>query len=122
MLEMYRIDNDGMPAYTPMEILNGEIVIPNSESGYWETDNCEDYANPLLVKLTKEIWKEYPDFIFIGECGLEEKFSQPYNRHESLVKSGIIPRMYTLPAMICQMLGKKIIYNGNIESFPPEDV
>ena len=122
MLEMYRIDNDGTLSYSPMEILNGEIIIPNSEGGYWETDNCEDYANPLLVKLTKEIWNEYPEFIFLGECGLEEKFSQPFIRHASLVKSGIIPRMYTLPAIICQMLGKKILYNGNIESVPPENV
>ena len=117
--EMYRIDNDGKPAYSPMEILNGEIVIPNSENGYWESDNCEQYANPLLIKLTKEIWNEYPEFIFLGECWLEEKYSQ---RHVSLVKSGIIPRMYTLPVIICQMLGKKILHNGNMESVPPENV
>ena len=103
-IEMYRIDDDGKPAYTPMEILNGEIVIPNSESGYWESDLCEQYANPLLVKLTREIWNNFPEFIFLGECWLEEKYSQ---RHVSLVKSGIIPRMYTLPVIICQMLGKK---------------
>ena len=120
--EMYRVDNDGILSYSPLEILNGEIIMPNSESGYWDSDNCEQYPNPLLVKLTKEIWEEYPEFIFIGECGLEEKFPQPYNRHESLVKSGIIPRMYTLPAIICQMIGKKITYNGNIESVPPENV
>ena len=39
--EMFRIDNDGKPAYSPMEILNGEIIMQNSESGYWESDNCE---------------------------------------------------------------------------------
>ena len=103
-IEMYRIDDDGKPAYTPLEILNGEIVIPNSESGYWESDLYEQYANPLLIKLTREIWNNYPEFIFLGECWLEEKYSQ---RHVSLVKSGIIPRMYTLPVVICQMLGKK---------------
>ena len=117
--ELYRIDNDGQPAYSPMEILNGEIVIPNSESGYWQTDNCDNYANPLLVKLTREIWNEYPEFIFLGECWLEERYSQ---RHVSLVKSGIIPRMYTLPVIISQMLGKKILHNGNIESVQPENV
>ena len=118
-IEMYRIDDDGKPAYTPMEILNGEIVIPNSESGYWESDLCEQYANPLLVKLTREIWNNFPEFIFLGECWLEEKYSQ---RHVSLVKSGIIPRMYTLPVIICQMLGKKILHNGNMEQVPPENV
>ena len=118
-IEMYRIDDDGKPAYTPMEILNGEIVIPNSESGYWESDYCETYANPLLVKLTREIWNNFPEFIFLGECWLEEKYSE---RHVSLVKSGIIPRMYTLPVIICQMLGKKILHNGNMEQVPPENV
>ncbi len=117
--EMYRIDNDGQPAYTSMEILNGEIVIPNSESGYWESDNCEQYANPLLIKLTRDIWNQFPEFIFLGECWLEEKYSE---RHVSLVKSGIIPRMYTLPVIICQMLGKKISHNGNMESVNPENV
>jgi starch synthase len=102
-----------------MEILNGEIVIPNSESGYWQTDNCENYANPLLIKLTREIWNEYPEFIFLGECWLEERYSQ---RHVSLVKSGIIPRMYTLPVILSQMLGKKILHNGNIESVQPENI
>ena len=118
-IEMYRIDDDGKPAYTPMEILNGEVVIPNSESGYWQSDLCEQYANPLLIKLTREIWNNYPEFIFLGECWLEEKYSQ---RHVSLVKSGIIPRMYTLPVVICQMLGKKILHNGNMEQVPPENV
>ena len=118
-VEMYRIDNDGMPAYTPMEILNGEIVYPNSESGYWQSDNCEKYANPLLIKLTREIWNQFPEFIFLGECWLEEKYSE---RHVNLVKSGIIPRMYTLPVIICQMLGKKIMHNGNMETVRPENV
>ena len=117
--EMYRIDNDGKPAYTPLEILNGEIVIPNSESGYWQSDNSEKYANPLLVKLTRDIWNQFPEFIFFGECWLEEKYSE---RHVSLVKSGIIPRMYTLPVIICQMLGKKILHNGNMETVQPENV
>ena len=118
LIEMYRIDNDGIPSYSPMEILNGEIIIPNSETGYWDSDNCEEYANPLLVKLTRVIWNDYPEFIFLGECSLEEKYSK---RKTSLVKSGIIPRMYTFPGVICQILGKKI-KNGKLESIPPENV
>ena len=117
--EMYRIDIDGKPAYTPMEILNGEIVMPNAESGYWDTDNCETYANPLLIKLTKNIWLDHPEFVFIGECWLNEKFSQ---RHINLSKSGIIPRMYTLPIIVCSMLGKQIQRNGTIESVQPSNV
>ena len=117
--EMYRIDIDGKPAFSPMDILNGEIVIPNTENGYWSTDTCEDYPNPLLIKLTRNIWNIYPEFIFFGECWLNEKYSQ---RHINLTKSGIIPRMYTLPIIICEMLGKHIQRNGTIESIPPNNI
>ena len=117
--ELYRIDIDGKPAYTPLEIINGEIVMPNVENGYWDTDNFESYANPLLVKLTKEIWNLYPNFIFIGECWLNEKFSQ---RHVSLTRSGIIPRLYTLPIILCEVLGKKIQRDGRIDSVAPTDI
>ena len=117
--ELYRIDIDGKPAYTPLEILNGEIVMPNVENGYWDTDNCETYANPLLIKLTKNIWNLYPNFIFIGECWLNEKFSQ---RHVSLTKSGIIPRLYTLPIILCEVLGKKIQRDGRLDSVNPCDI
>ena len=117
--ELFRIDIDGKPAYTPLEILNGEIVMPNVENGYWDTDNFESYANPLLIKLTKSIWNIYPNFIFVGECWLNEKFSQ---RHISLTKSGIIPRLYTLPIILCEVLGKKIQRDGRIDSVPPTDI
>ncbi len=117
--ELYRIDIDGKPAYTPFDILNGEIVMPNVEQGYWDTDSFESYANPLLIKLTKSIWNLYPNFIFIGECWLNEKF---YQRHISLTKSGIIPRLYTLPIILCEVLGKKIQRDGRIDSVPPTDI
>ena len=119
-IEMYRIDDDGQPSYTAMEILNGEIVSPLEESGYWGTEASESYANPMLVKLTKTIWNVFPNFVFFGECWLNEKFSN--NRHVNLSKSGIIPRMYTLPIIICDILGKKISRNGYIEKTNPGNV
>ena len=117
--ELYRIDVDGQPAYNSLDILNGEIVMPNLESGYWDSDLSETYANPLLIKLTKSIWNFYPNFIFIGECWLNEKFSQ---RHINLTRSGIIPRLYTLPIALCEVLGKKIKRDGNIEQVSPSDI
>lgn len=33
--ELRRVDVDGKPAYTPMDFLNGEIVIRNEYFGYW---------------------------------------------------------------------------------------
>ena len=117
--EMFRIDNDGEPAYTAMDIINGEIVIPTEESGYWSSELCETYPNPLLIKMTKEIWKHHPQFVFFGECWLSEKFNK---RHCSLTKSGIIPRMYTLPIIISEIFGRKIHRNGYIEQTKQGDV
>ena len=61
----------------------------------------------------------YPNFIFIGECWQNEKFSQ---RHINLTKSGIIPRLYTLPIVLCEVLGKKIQHDGKIDQVPPSDI
>ena len=97
--EMLRVECDGSNRYTNEEILNGNIIIPNKECGYWNTDLFNKYPNPLLIKITKEIWLKYPTFIFIGECvNTIDKFSM---RHFSLMKSGIIPRMYILPSLLC---------------------
>jgi hypothetical protein len=49
--EMYRIDIDGKPAYTNMDILNGEVVMQNEESGFYNTDAGETYANPFFDKI-----------------------------------------------------------------------
>ena len=117
--ELYRIDVDGQPAYDSLDKFNGEIVMPNLESGYWDSDLSETYANPLLIKLTKSIWNYFPNFIFIGECWQNEKFSQ---RHINLTKSGVIPRLYTLPIVLCEVLGKKIQHDGRIDQVPPSDI
>ena len=45
-----------------------------------------------------------------------------YQRHISLTKSGIIPRLYTLPIILCEVLGKKIQRDGRIDSVPPTDI
>jgi phosphodiesterase/alkaline phosphatase D-like protein len=34
--------------------------------GYFGTAASATYPNPLFIKVTKEIWKKYPEFIFIG--------------------------------------------------------
>ena len=66
------VDEDYTRRYTNYEILNGIIVQPNEECGYWTDFKFRSaqqfYPNPLLIKLTRKIWSKYPDFIFIGEC------------------------------------------------------
>lgn len=117
--EMFRIDSDGQPAYSALEILNGEIVVRDEDSGYWGSDLIDQYPNPMLIKLTKAIWKEFPNFIFVGECWSSQKF---HNRHIVLAKSGVIPRMYTLPRALSAVFGRRIHRNGYIELCKPSSV
>lgn len=56
--ELMRLDVDGEPAYTPLDVLNGEVVIRNENWGYWNTNTMETYANPFFIKLCKRIWEE----------------------------------------------------------------
>jgi hypothetical protein len=92
--ELMRLDVDGQPAYTPMDVLNGEVVIRNENWGFWNTNSMETYANPFFVKLCRRIWEQQPDFMVVGECWGGFKFE---NRHILLSRSGIIPRMFKLP-------------------------
>ena len=85
---------DGQPAYTPADLLNGEIVIRNENCGYWNTNRMETYANPFFIKMCRRIWEKLPDFMVVGECWGGFKFE---NRHIIMARSGIIPRMFKLP-------------------------
>jgi hypothetical protein len=62
------MDSDGQPAYTPKEIMNGDVVIRNENYGYWNTTVMESYANPFFIKMCKKIWEEQPNFMIVGEC------------------------------------------------------
>ena len=66
--ELMRLDVDGQPAYTPEELMNGEIVLHNERYGYWSTNAVETYPNPFLIKMNKRLWEARPDFIVVGEC------------------------------------------------------
>ena len=66
--ELMRIDVDGQPAYTAEDLMNGEIVIRNENHGYWNTNSIELQANPFFIKLCREVWRENPNFIILGEC------------------------------------------------------
>ena len=119
--EMFRIDVDGKRAYNDLEILNGEIVEHNTETGYWDCDECQEYPNPLLIKLTKNIWKDFPEFMFFGECIINEK-NNKIKRYINLVKSGIIPRIYFLPMIINELYGNQIQKDGSIIQKSPKNV
>ena len=117
--EMTRLDSDLKPAYTLQQIIDGEIVYRDEDCGYWDSEVSIEYPNPMLLKLTKKLWKFCPKFIFIGECWMTSKF---VNRHINLAKSGIIPRLYTLPRTLSNVFGRRIHKSGHIEIVPPSDV
>ena len=111
--EMFReeLDHEKKKHYSNYEILNGSIVLPNEESGYWTAFDIENfsediYPNPLFIKLTKSIWQFYPNFIFIGE--FNDKNRRYINRQFVLSKSGLIPKIYLFPQIFSQ------IYNINL--------
>ena len=100
--EMFRkeIDEDNLRRYTNYEIINGKIVLPNEECGFWNSFDIENlsediYPNPFFIKLTKNIWEQYPQFIFIGE--FNDKNLKYVNRQFILSKSGLIPKIYIFP-------------------------
>lgn len=109
--ELMRLDVDGEPAYTPEEVMNGEIVLRNEKYGYWSTNAVESYPNPFFIKMCKKLWSKKPDFMIIGECWggfLME------NRQIIMSRSGIIPRMFNLPVAVSSLFGKKLHKDGRI--------
>lgn len=41
MEELMRIDVDGEAAYSPEDVMNGEVVLRNENYGYWNTNTME---------------------------------------------------------------------------------
>lgn len=66
--ELMRLDVDGVCPYTPMDVMNGEVVHRNENSGYWNTDMMEKYPNPFFIKMCTKLWEKLPNFMVIGEC------------------------------------------------------
>ena len=113
MLREYLEDEELVRHYSNYEIINGKVVIPNQECGYWnsfdfeinkneknENEEIDDdnssiisniYPNPLFIKMTRKIWEKYPEFIFIGEF---VNNTLKYNNREFILgKSGLVPKL-----------------------------
>ena len=70
------------------------MVKANESFGFWTSQHKDRYANPIFVKLCKELWREFPDFYVIADIwrgGAEEE------RDKIIANSGPIPRLYDLP-------------------------
>jgi len=87
LAELLRVDNDGERHYTKQEILDGEIVLPSSDEGlkygYFGSAASNTYANPFFIKMTREIWREFPNFVFLAEVF--------WNREREAIISGLVP-------------------------------
>ena len=119
LAELNRLDEDGEPAYTCEDLMNGEIVKRNENYGYWNTNSMEQQANPFFIKLCRAVWSENPDFMIMGECWGGFMFE---HRQIILARSGVIPRLFKLPQTICSMFGKKLHNDGRVTDCEKEPV
>lgn len=110
--ELKRVDIDGQPAYTPEDLMAGEIVIRNENHGYWNTNIMETYANPFFIKLARKVWKQRPNFMLISECWGGFMFE---NRQIIMARSGVIPRLFSLPVAMSGLFGKRLHKDGRLE-------
>jgi len=143
--EMLRVnveDDQLIRHYSNFEIINGNVVIPNQECGYWNSFNIEInrsekndnndideensniieniYPNPLFIKLTKNIWERYPEFIFIGEF---INNSLKYNSREFVLgKSGLVPKLNMLPEVFTNLYNINTGINNIVPSFKKSSI
>lgn len=117
--ELQRIDVDGEPAYSTEDFMNGEVVIRNENHGYWNSNNMETYPNPFFIKMCKRLWNLNPDFMIIGECwgGMNLE-----HRQIILSRSGVVPRLFSLPIALSSVMGKKLFRDGRIQPCEKETV
>ena len=108
--ELFRRDVDGEGHYSPREIIEGGIVIANTEIGYWTTPAARSYPNPLLVKLMRAVWTATSDASVVGECH--------WGRTGVLLRSGVIPHVTDVAAAVAATLGRFVDKNGAVSSAP----
>lgn len=111
--ELFRLDPDGVPHYSLSDILYGTVVLRNEESGYWASEAGADcrYANPFLVKLTRELWNEYPTFMVLGESH--------FHREPQLVASGVVPHSMRVSQILASISGMSLRRDGSVAVLPP---
>lgn len=112
MEELHRADSDGEPHYTLSEIFYGAVVKANEEFGYWTSDAGLErgYPNPFIVKLCREMWNEYPDFMIIAESN--------FHREPPLLNSGAIAHSIRIPQILASISGKSLRRDGTVARIP----
>eukprot|EP01114_Cavostelium_apophysatum_P006786 TRINITY_DN1825_c0_g1_i1.p1 TRINITY_DN1825_c0_g1~~TRINITY_DN1825_c0_g1_i1.p1 ORF type:complete len:1954 (+),score=547.30 TRINITY_DN1825_c0_g1_i1:198-6059(+) len=113
--ELLRLDSDGQNHYTLEEILDGHVVqLARQEGinyGYHGTNASQSYPNPLFVKMTRELWEEFPNFVFFAEIY--------WGREVNAAMSGLIPFAASLPTSVASIFNVELHKDGRI-LFSPE--
>ncbi|KAA8498177.1 Glycogen synthase [Porphyridium purpureum] len=109
---LYRRDPDGEMHYSMDEIFFGQIVKPNAECAYWTTGACLDlnYPNPFLIKVVREMWNEFPNFLVIGESH--------FHREIELVQSGLIVHSFRVAQILASLSGRTLRRDGSVARIP----
>lgn len=110
--ELFRLDSDQKPHYTLSEIFYGAVVRANVEYGFWTSDAGVEggYPNPFLVKLCRELWNEYPDFVIIAESN--------FHREPALLTSGVVAHSIRIPQILASISGKSLRRDGTVSRIP----
>ena len=115
MQELLKKDSDNIFHYNYEEIMQGEVVLPSSDEalsyGYFGT--TQTYPNPFLIKLTRTVWKQHPNFLFFSQSN--------WGRNKIVIQSGMIPFANDLRSTLTKMINMgenfstKILYDWFIE-------
>ena len=112
LAEMLRVDADGEPHYSNAEILTGVVVRESldGQTGFWRTTAREQgYANPILCKIVREVWRKFPNFYFFSNAETPDQSS-------SLARSGVIPVATGLAAAAARLVGNRLdTATGHVE-------
>lgn len=105
--ELQRRDADGTCHYSIMDRLCADVVVPFSEDacGYWGTPSVRSWANPFLVKIAREIWRDRPEFLLLGECFGGD--GSGMDRSSVLARSGIVP-LLDISEPLAKIFGRRI--------------
>lgn len=106
--EMYRLDVDGEYHHSERERCLGRVVLPNTATGYWSTETAlfRGYPNPLLVKVVRTMWSEYPGFMVIAESH--------FHREAQIAASACIPHSIRVPQILASIGGKSLRRDGSL--------